>query len=110
MTPTSKERTITVTLTGPVGMLPAMAEALRAEGYTVVEPGARVLPAVAARARASELAELVARSIDLWHEWTTTDITDDEDRWAAFSDEAREWLDRARAAIPVRASKKRGKR
>lgn len=91
------ERILSVTLTGTEGMLEAMAKLLRDEGYTVVEPTA---PPAFHRGRVEVLEGLMRETIQLWHEWSTTDITDDADRWAAFTDRAHAWLARARVAVP----------
>lgn len=91
------ERKLSVTLTGPAGMLEAMATLLRSEGYTVVEP---TVPPAFHRGRVEVLEGLMRETIQLWHEWSTTDITDDADRWAAFTDRAHAWLKRARVALP----------
>lgn len=94
---------ISVTINGPEGMLDAMAKALRDEGYTVLAPGT---PAAHQRGRVEVLEGLMRETIRLWHEWTTTDITEDDDRWASFSDRAYSWLERARLAVPDRTPKK----
>jgi hypothetical protein len=65
------------------------------EGYTHTIAGSRIDEV----ARRAALARLVTESIALWHEWTTTDITEDEDRWATFGNAARAWLERARQAV-----------
>jgi hypothetical protein len=78
-------------------MLEAMATLLRSEGYTVVEP---TVPPAFHRGRVEVLEGLMRETIQLWHEWSTTDITDDADRWAAFTDRAHAWLERARVALP----------
>ena len=91
-------RQLSVTITGPEGMLEAMAKLLRDEGYTVVEPTA---PPAFHRGRVEVLEGLMRETIQLWHEWSTTDITDDHDRWSAFH--------RPRACV-ARAGARRGSR
>ncbi|HEY6056248.1 MAG TPA: hypothetical protein VIU86_20120 [Gaiellaceae bacterium] len=58
-----------------------------------------------AEGRESELREMtgelervrtkLARSLDLWREWTTTDITEDDDTWAEFTDRVHALLEEA---------------
>ena len=47
-----------------------------------------------ARVRALETAVDEARA--LWTEWSETDITDDDDRWADFTNRVHDWLKRNR--------------
>lgn len=96
------DRKLSVTITGPEGMLGGMAKLLRDEGYTVVEPSA---PAAFQHGRVEVLEGLMRETIHLWHEWSTTDITGDEDRWVSFTDRAHAWLAKARIAVPDRTPK-----
>lgn len=97
---TTTRRKLSVTITGPEGMLEAMANLLRGDGYTVVEPNS---PAAFHRGRVEVLEGLMRETIALWHEWETTSDTweSDHDRWADFSDRANAWLERARRAVPT---------
>lgn len=100
-------RRLSVIINGPEGMLESMAALLRGEGYLVVAPGAPSSPAVRARARVGELESLMRESLELWHEWSTTDIASDDDNWAAFTDRVHAWLIRARERMPRRAVARR---
>ena len=109
------ERRLTVTINGPEGMLEAMAGMLRSEGYLVTSPA--TLDAETAHSREfwraverETMIPLVTRSIALWHEWSTTDITATDDGWAEFSDRAHAWLDDARKAVPGPPGPSRRKR
>jgi hypothetical protein len=97
-------RRLSVIINGPEGMLDSMAALLRGEGYLVVAPGAPRSPATVARARVGELESLVRESLELWHEWSTTDIAADDDHWAAFTDRVHAWLIRARERTGRRAA------
>ncbi len=132
------ERKLSVTITGPEGMLGGMATLLRDEGYIVEHTASEALDRVLAqyllahpkampsktsvidilewlKARGEQLPEqrgrvevlegLMRETIQLWHEWSTTDITDDHDRWVSFTDRAHAWLARARVAVPDRTPK-----
>jgi hypothetical protein len=95
-------RRISVTINGPEGMLEAMAKTLEQEGYTVLAPDT---PSAFQRGRVEVLEGLMRETIHLWHEWSTTDITADDDRWVAFTDRAHAWLAKARVAVPDRTPK-----
>lgn len=132
------ERKLSVTITGPEGMLGGMASLLRDEGWiverTAIEALDRVLAAYLIahpkafpsktsvitiaewlkargerlpeqRGRVEVLEGLMRETIQLWHEWSTTDITDDHDRWASFTDRAHAWLAKARIVVPDRTPK-----
>ncbi len=58
MTSVERERRLSVTITGPEGMLGAMAKLLRDEGYTVIGPGGRPLLLAAERAVVAAMAEI----------------------------------------------------
>lgn len=136
----ARDRQLSVTITGPEGMLDAMAGLLRSEGYTVAKSPLEVVDLLLAQyllenrgalpsktsvltlvqwfgkrpesraparslAALADLSALVKEAVDLWHEWSTTDVTADDDRWASHTDRVHAWLERARKAIPASASK-----
>jgi hypothetical protein len=41
-----------------------------------------------------------AEALALWKEWRDTDITEDDDRWASFTDRVYAMLERAEGASP----------
>jgi hypothetical protein len=50
-------------------------------------------------ARINAADALLREAIPLWHEWRTTDITADDDRWAEFTNRAHDWHDRVRRHV-----------
>lgn len=53
----------------------------------------------AAEARVRELETLLRQAVPLWEQWRTSDITDDDDKWAEFTNRAHDWHDAVKAVF-----------